>query len=183
MLKEQILKLRELGYTYAQIQEELGCSKGTISYHLNPEVKAKSKVQSKAYKEDNTLKTKLYFFLSRGKSRTSFKVKVNDFHRRDNSVKRHSKGSLKDVQKEFTIQDVIDKFEQNPTCYLTGRKLDVNDSSTYSFDHITPAAKGGDNSLENLGFTTKEANQMKSDLTLEELLNMCEEILRHHKRI
>lgn len=32
--KEQILKLREQGYTYNQICKELGCSKGTVSYHL-----------------------------------------------------------------------------------------------------------------------------------------------------
>ena len=32
--KERILELRDKGYTYNQIQEELNCSKGTISYHL-----------------------------------------------------------------------------------------------------------------------------------------------------
>ena len=31
--KEDILKLRSQGKTYSEIQEELGCSKSTISYH------------------------------------------------------------------------------------------------------------------------------------------------------
>ena len=33
-MKEDIFRLRALGYAYAQIQKELGCSKGTIAYHL-----------------------------------------------------------------------------------------------------------------------------------------------------
>jgi hypothetical protein len=32
--KERIFELRDKGYTYNQIQAELNCSKGTISYHL-----------------------------------------------------------------------------------------------------------------------------------------------------
>lgn len=38
---EEILRLRELGYTYNQIKEELGVSKGTISYHLGQGQKLK----------------------------------------------------------------------------------------------------------------------------------------------
>lgn len=33
-VKKQILVLRGKGYSYQQIQEELGCSKGTIAYHV-----------------------------------------------------------------------------------------------------------------------------------------------------
>ena len=40
-MKEKILALREQGKSYNQIQEELGCSKGTISYHLGVGQKAK----------------------------------------------------------------------------------------------------------------------------------------------
>ena len=42
-LKENIILLRSNGLTYKEIAEELNCSKGTISYHLNPETKRKSK--------------------------------------------------------------------------------------------------------------------------------------------
>ena len=34
ILSEGILRLRAEGKTYSEIQKELGCSKGTISYHL-----------------------------------------------------------------------------------------------------------------------------------------------------
>ena len=40
--KENILKLRAEGKTYREIQEILGCSKGTISYHLGSGQKQKA---------------------------------------------------------------------------------------------------------------------------------------------
>ena len=42
-MKDQILFLRSLGYTYSQIQTELGCSKGTISYYLGAGQKEKTR--------------------------------------------------------------------------------------------------------------------------------------------
>lgn len=39
-VREKILYLKSLGKSYNEISEELGCSKGTISYHCNPNVKA-----------------------------------------------------------------------------------------------------------------------------------------------
>ena len=47
----------------------------------------------------------------------------------------------------------------------------------YNLDHIIPASRGGDNSLNNLGITHKVANTMKSDLTPEELIEWCKKIL------
>lgn len=44
--RENIIKLRSEGKTYRQIQEELGCSKGTISYHLGFGQKEKSNERS-----------------------------------------------------------------------------------------------------------------------------------------
>ena len=42
-LAKNILKLRSEGKTYNQIKEELGCSKGTIAYHLGEGQKEKAK--------------------------------------------------------------------------------------------------------------------------------------------
>ena len=41
-LKEQILKLKSEGKSYRQIQKILGCSKGTIAYHLGDGQKQKT---------------------------------------------------------------------------------------------------------------------------------------------
>lgn len=48
---------------------------------------------------------------------------------------------------------------------------------------MIPVSKGGEGTLENLGFTVPEANRSKSDMTLEEYLDLCEEVLRYHGRI
>lgn len=41
-----IRELREKGYSYNQIVAATGASKGTVSYHLNPEVKSKTYARS-----------------------------------------------------------------------------------------------------------------------------------------
>ena len=46
MHKEEIFKLRSEGKTYSQIQKQLGCSKGTIAYHLGEGQKEKTKDRS-----------------------------------------------------------------------------------------------------------------------------------------
>lgn len=80
----------------------------------------------------------------------------------------------------FTARDVIDKFGDNPVCYLTGRPIDLDATSSYHFDHIVPVSKGGGNGLDNLGLLCKEANIAKSNLSVQELLDLCKEILDHH---
>ena len=45
-LKENVFKLREEGKSYKQIAKELGCSKGTINYHLSEGAAEKIKSRS-----------------------------------------------------------------------------------------------------------------------------------------
>lgn len=42
-VKNKILELRADGLSYRQIQAILGCSKGTIAYHCNPNEKQNAK--------------------------------------------------------------------------------------------------------------------------------------------
>jgi predicted transcriptional regulator len=44
-MKDQILLLRSLGYSYKEIKNELGCSLSTISYHCGAEQKDKNLVR------------------------------------------------------------------------------------------------------------------------------------------
>jgi transposase len=46
--KDRIFELREQGLSYSNIQKELGCSKGTIAYHLGEGQKEKSLSRGKA---------------------------------------------------------------------------------------------------------------------------------------
>tara|TARA_R110000824_G_scaffold241616_1_gene430375 strand:- start:236 stop:502 length:267 start_codon:yes stop_codon:yes gene_type:complete len=71
----------------------------------------------------------------------------------------------------------VEKIGANPICYLTGRKINLNNPSKYSLDHITPTAKGGSNDLNNLGITCIEVNHAKGSLSLKEFYSLCEEVL------
>ena len=55
-MKEDILRLRALGYTYNQIRDELGCSKGTIAYHLGEGQKEKTRSRTRDIRAGNALK-------------------------------------------------------------------------------------------------------------------------------
>ncbi len=80
----------------------------------------------------------------------------------------------------FTNAELKKKILDDPYCYITGEQFDPYDSTQWSLDHILPKSRGGTNDLTNAGQTTKMANQMKSSMTLEELLDMCEKILVHN---
>lgn len=83
---------------------------------------------------------------------------------------------------KFTVDDIIEKFGDNPVCYLTGQPIDITKPRTYHFDHIVPSSKGGSNSIENLGICTKEANMAKSDMTVEEFVKLCNMVVNHNCR-
>lgn len=63
---------------------------------------------------------------------------------------------------------------QKMRCALTSRKLTSGD---ISIDHIEPKSRGGKDCLTNLQLTTYKANQVKSSLTVEELKEICKDIL------
>lgn len=81
------------------------------------------------------------------------------------------------------VRASVEYLNGNYVCYLTGDTIDLNDPKSYSFDHIVPFSKGGTNELHNLGLTTRAANMAKSDLSVEEFVDLCEKVARHHGRI
>jgi CRISPR/Cas system Type II protein with McrA/HNH and RuvC-like nuclease domain len=80
---------------------------------------------------------------------------------------------------EEMLKQVYKKLGPNPVCYLTGDKIDVKDAKSYNLDHIIPRAQGGDNSIDNLGILTKQANMAKSEYTMEEHIEYCKKVLIH----
>lgn len=171
-LSEAIFKLRDLGMSYRDIQKELGCSKSTIAYHLNDREKENTKNREKRRRKEKTLTRKVESFQANRKGQTN---KASHFHR-GNTVGKY-------VPINFTYDDAIEYLNGNYVCYLTGDTIDLNDPKSYSFDHIVPFSKGGTNELHNLGLTTRAANMAKSDLSVEEFVDLCEKVARHHGRI
>ena len=178
-MKNKILELRSQGKTYNQIQKELGCSKGTICYHCADGQKNKTKIRRRNWSKKHPYKRKLEIF-SRvetpiirphiHKAKKIIQLKIEQFCRIDKMYQKPS----------FTEKDIIDKFGENPKCYITGEQIDIYEPRKYNFDHIIPRSRGGDNSLDNLGICTKQANASKSDMTPDELLQFCQKVLKHH---
>lgn len=167
-MKEKILKLREEGKTYKQIQLILNCSKSTISYYCGEGQKEKTKKRTEQRRE-NILLSKVEKFKYR-KFRNN-KEKVRKFNKR-------IEGGVtdKELGQTFLWTDVLEKFGEDTFCYLSGEKINLlNDS--YNLDHIVPHSRGGDNSLDNLGITHEIVNRMKSDLKPDELIMWCKKIL------
>jgi len=80
----------------------------------------------------------------------------------------------------YSYRDVLDVIAPSPVCYLSGRKIDLSQPWTYSFDHKHPLSKGGGGTIKNLGLTTREANYAKGDMILEDFLELCKDILENH---
>jgi 5-methylcytosine-specific restriction endonuclease McrA len=177
-MKDQILKLRKEGKTYDEIKNIIGCSKSTISYYCGNGQKEKNIERKRKRRQLNPLSRKIETF----KARKTLKNKTERFQMRTQlkevSISKNGKLlSRKDCNPTFKYSDIIEKYGDNPHCYLTNRPINWNDPSTYVLDHIIPVSLGGENSLDNLGICCPQANSAKSDLCLEDFFSLCKEIL------
>ena len=166
-MKEQILQLRSEGKTYDQIKTILGCSKSTISYYCGEGQREKN-IQRRKNRRKNALVVKT----------DSFKYHSKGLNNKFTHYKNRGDGTY-----DYSYEDIKKIVEDNPSCYLTGRVINFNDPGSYHFDHKLPLALGGDNRLENLGIACQEANSAKADLSLEDFLDLCYDVLKHHGRI
>jgi 5-methylcytosine-specific restriction endonuclease McrA len=183
MLKEKILKLRSEGLSYNQIAKKLDCSKGSVSYYCGKEQKEKSRlrvIKSRSIQHPYKRKTER-FTHNKPKPKQKLNpvntdkkliyVKIRGFHMDHKSNKPNDP--------TFTFEDVVEKFGENPKCYLTGDPIDISKPRTYQFDHIIPRSRGGLNALDNLGICTKQANMSKQDMTRDEFINFCKKIINN----
>lgn len=166
-MKEEILQLRKEGNSYNQIKEKLGCSLSTISYHCGSGQKEKSLNRLRKLYKDKPLTKKIERFKLRILSE-----KTRSFQRREGN-------SLSSRDNTFTLEDVLNKIGETPVCYLSGKKIDISDSKSYSLDHIKSAKDIHDNSLNNLGITTSEINRMKCHLSYDDFIKLCIDILEY----
>lgn len=180
-LKDEIINLRQSNFSYKEIANKLSCSKSTVCYYLGnnqSEKTYKRMVSNRKNRHPYYQKIQSFSFIT--EQVIVRKYTLNDIeliNRKIITFSQEKKGMYK--KPEFTTDDVIKKFGNNPKCYLTGIPVDITKPRTYHFDHIKPRSKGGDNSIENLGICTKEANLAKSDLTVDELTSLCKMILEN----
>jgi len=180
-LGPKILELRNSGLTYNEIVKILNCSKSIVCYHCGNNQKEKYINRLKKYrKKEDPIKKKLQSFLYKDKE-TSI-VKTNKLKDIDKilykkiinfTCVRESGNKLM-----FSLNDLKLKIGDNPKCYLTGRSIDLSNTRSYNLDHIIPASKGGDNSLENCNIACRDANQAKNDMLLEDFYKLCEDVIK-----
>lgn len=179
ILSEKILELRNQGKTYNEIAKSLDCSKGTIAYYLDPMGKSKhDKLQKQRRLKQHPLKKKLEIFL--GKTRASKKLKVTSSNIKlvKSKIYTFLRGSNMNPS-SITLDDIINKFGDNPVCYLSGDPINIMQPNTYEFDHVIPRSRGGQNNLDNLNIASKEANRAKNNMTPDEYFNLCKKVLEH----
>lgn len=185
-LGKKIVELRKQGMTYKQIMGELGCNKSTISYYCGKGQKEHKQDYVKNIYDPaiRSLSRRVTQFKNRNlrirKNRlkfsdfkTSFRSRVSFFWQsweRFNKMESENKYGYKEVL------DYIGGWETK--CYLTGRPLDLR-KDNYELDHIIPISKGGSCKLDNMGITCEAANQSKSNLTVEEYIQLCKEVLEN----
>lgn len=188
-IKDEILKLRSQGKSYRDIQEILQCSKGTVAYHCGEGQKEKTKNRSKNLRTNDFVKYSIIKKISDFSRKSSRDIKncneykskiiqrisnkVSDFHRSNRNMKNS-------IKVNFTTNDILDMYYKNPNCSLTGRPIKLEDTKSWELDHIVPASKGGSDGLDNCQITRKEANFAKGNLSMDEFIDLCKDVLIHH---
>lgn len=166
-LKDKILELRKLDKSYKEIKNELNCSLSTISHYCGEGQFEKTKRRNEILRKRNRLLNKVSNFKQTKRER--------------NLVENIRKFQLRNKKSiNFTYNDVLDKFGQHTKCYLSGQDIDLVNDNDYHLDHIIPIAKGGTNSLDNLGILKKDINIMKKDILVDDFLTLCKIILENN---
>lgn len=189
-LGKSIFELKRLGKTHSEIANEIGCSKSTVAYWCNHTTSKKSlelKKKKREVRDINYLFSRRVSAFKEDRSKRKKGVgKITSANRKSDWRKIYCTKIINfrdrnklEVEKIYNYDTALIHLGGIETkCYLTGRPINI-ETDDYCLDHIIPASKGGSNELENMGITTPEANASKTDLTLEEYLELCKTVLQN----
>lgn len=168
-------------FTYQQIADAAGCAKSTVCYYLGKNQRTKSNHRQRAKRGlDHPFQKKLECFRESTKDCKKRPISSTLERQLYNKLGKYTSSQRGITMKPtIALEDVINKFGENPKCYLTGQPIDIYQPSTYHFDHKIPRTRGGDNSLANMGICTKQANYAKRDMTPEEFIAFCKSVVSH----
>jgi 5-methylcytosine-specific restriction endonuclease McrA len=183
-LKQKIIELRDLGYTYNQIAKELNCSKSIICYHLGENQKEKTKKRNLKRGQDKVLSQKIYRFCKRGiKEQNDISEKDRNFEVKLNmkiQKFRYINHDGDKMESQFGTEELKERIKNVTHCELSGRPIDISDASSWQLDHKIPVSRGGQNTLDNVAILRPETNYAKHNMTNEELIELCKDILTHN---
>lgn len=104
---------------------------------------------------------------------TLFEIKVSRLNRR---AKTYGKT---DVDENALYLKLYENFIHGFKCDYCRRELSylgASERTSFSFDHITPLSKGGDNVVGNLSIACNECNSLKGTLGLQTFLRLIEQL-------
>lgn len=168
--KELAIQLRSEGKTYKEIMNQVPRSLSTISYYCSPLTK-----ETTLKRQQLSRKGKITKEVNPGKFPRFLLAKISSFKNGTNRRIVTTKGS-------FTNKQFYEKFGRYTKCYLTGKDIDLYKQGVYEFDHIIPFSKGGTCNLDNLGILCKDVNYAKGNLTIEEFITLCKEVLQYNTK-
>lgn len=187
----EILRLTAEGLSGKEIALRVGCSFSTVRYHLT----STRKENMKRYEKERKDRGDFYHLFKRfwnAKKRKNVNRSAKPI--RDHKIPEidcSMKARLRNVGINYIGNSeryklflderyklFLDKVNSNPVCYLTGRKIDLM-NDPWQLDHVVPKAKNGDNSLENMSLTTREANSAKGDMYLDDFVNLCVDVCKN----
>jgi hypothetical protein len=101
-MKEKILELRKLGFSYKKIKKEIGCSLSTISYHCN------NYHLSNPLQRDDKISDEIINNLIKDRPYLSIKELSQKYNISDSSIKKYTVGivSIK-TRKKWTIDNQV----------------------------------------------------------------------------
>lgn len=159
----------------------LKCSKGVISYHCGIGQKEKTYNRNIIHKRTlySKINVKIQSFSSIKKhkisiisnNKTNFRQRINTF-----SMSKNMKYSTP----LFTVKELLDRVGDDPKCYLTGKSIDINNVNAWCLDHKIPRSRGGNNTLDNAGICDSKVNLAKTDMLIDEFLEVCKSVLEYN---
>jgi len=175
-------------------------SKATLSNHFNPAVRAKTLQRQKERRASfkGHLEKRVYKFQRSSKKYvkpkkvlTSYKTirevlqyRLKDFrrHKENQQTMNHIDNYIEQWTKAQNFK--ITKLEQEAVadCYICGEPVKIEiKGKDFQLDHIVPVSKGGGAERENCAIVHRDCNQIKSDLSVKELLVVAKKIIKNHE--
>lgn len=108
-------------------------------------------------------------------NRAHVRIKVRQYHRRRFFWAKSCRLRRESAHAATHVQLAQMWKLQRGRCALTGQRLN---RANAELDHILPKARGGNGSIENLRWVTKQANRAKRDLTDAEFFSLCSSVMR-----
>ena len=169
------------GLSNRAISKECDCTEKMVEFYLN---RLMSKVNHKrrktpAYKAKHKPRSKIpKYFIDRV---TSFKKRKSETaEEKYTKVLKRRIYTFTKGNNMFTPKELLEKISKEPKCWITGKSIELKDTSSWQLDHKVPKSQGGENTLENCDIATKDANSCKGPLLMEDFISICIQTLENH---